>query len=492
MQQEYPDSVRESAQLFSFKSDKTIAKAWENSRFEHLKGRWTYRELDGMAQEKENIGTGQRKRISLSRMLSTPSLRTIGERSPPPMINRRQSSIEDPFTTNASMFNTGIDMAELSATLDRIQMMMNQTNLRINALADKQQTYMDNLDRLQSAIEENAHSIQALTIQHQAGAQSTRNIRSSIDQTATQLKSVLQKQESDSEATAQIQRTAKEMTNRIDEMASAQRASAGDTRATRSTAEHTAGQVQTILDRQRQSDERLKAIQTAIDGVATARSPRPQTVDPNTETLGKLSQTVEQHSETLATLVSGQKSGNRAVAKTNSAIAQLTADQTTLKEVVERQSVSVATILSGQNTKDKTAARAQSTMEQLALDQEASRKNTDRLRSSLAHVTTDQQTLISSVRQVQKTTEQSEIAMKQQTDNLNARIDLQTTTLESQIARSQATNDERLRDMMAMCQRIMDRLDSPGRRNACDHDIIPPPRKMNRKLIGYVYSRNGT
>ena len=44
---------------------------------------------------------------------------------------------------------------------------------------------------------------------------------------------------------------------------------------------------------------------------------------------------------------------------------------------------------------------------------------------------------------------------------------------------------------MNLCQTILLKVERASEQTKCNHDVMPPPRKMNRKLIGYVYGRPG-
>lgn len=428
MQQEYPETVRESSQLFSFKSDQVPSKAWENPRFTHLKTKWTYRVLEGntAVQEKQHNGMRPNKRASLSRMMSTPSLRTIGERQPSPDKSRHDSSMEDPFlVAPTAPARDGVDLLELNRTLDRIMMMMNETNLRINALAQKQQTYAEALDRLQLATEGNATQISSLTTQQQAGAISTRNMRSSIEQNASQLRVVLDTQSNQLSETEAMQRGLQETAGQVELVANTQRASAEDVKTTRSTVERTAEQIQTILDQQRESDAKLDALQSTLEhnaALAKSQASRMQTPVPSAGAVQKLQVAVEAQSAQFTNLFSEQKASGKKQSKSQLIMDQITAEQ---KGIVER------------------------------------------------------------VEHLQGTSDHNAIMAKQHSENLQARMDRRFAKLEQQATITQIANAEQQQAMMKTCQHILDTLET----RLCDHDVVPPPRKTNRKVIGFVYEK---
>ena len=460
MQEEYPDSARESPQLFSFKHDRIPARAWENPRFAHLRNRWSYRQLEGNQpgepMQANNPDPKASKRRSLGRMLSTPSMRSIGESNgfAPARHVRNDSIIEDPFTGSHSEMRNSIDLAELNRTLDRMQMMMNQTNLRMEALAEKQQMYAESLEKLQSAAEANAQQISALTTQHQAGAISTKNMRTSIDLNASHVKTVLERQMHDVDATERIERQVKGSMTRLEEIAKAQQAGSDETRATKYSVEKLAEQVQSILQHQRLTDEKLDALAAAMEHLsATTKlaTSRPQsTGSPSAGSVGKVQTVLEQHTVNLTSLMNGQKSTHKTVQKTQTSLEQLATHHTDLTGRLDKL----------QTTADQNAV--------------LTKQQTDRLA------------------RLQTSTDQNAILSKQHAEKQTAKIEQKVSlAIDTRVSKIEASNDKRMNDLTKLCQNILERVEESGKKTGCDHDVIPPPRKMNRRLIGYVYSRLG-
>ncbi|PNS14402.1 hypothetical protein CAC42_3688 [Sphaceloma murrayae] len=425
MQEEFPDSVRESPQLFSFKSDRVPARAWDNARFAHLKDRWTYRQLD----DKENqpsevlevqdrtVVTQRRasKRGSLMRMLSTPSLGTIGEGPQVREIHNSPVLQDDPFTVPTPPRSTenSIDVLELNRTLDRMQMMMNQTNLRIDALAERQQMYTESMDRLQQALESTMMQMQSLTTQYSAGGISTKNMRNAIETNASHVRTVLERQASDNDRMDRLGNRMDDGFRRLDGLAETQRVSLLEIQDTKSAARQTAERVQTILDRQRAGDVKLDAIMSSLEHnktPAVAKSPPPT---PSAGSVQRLQTAIEQQSTQLTGLISSQKASNKIVSKMQAAMEQI----------------------------PDTDASVNKRMEEMQL---AHAKEMKDLRREMRKLMDDRM---------------------------------------GKLQTSQAENHDRLMKALAS------RPSQVTQMIQCDHDVAPPPRKMNRELAGYWYKK---
>jgi len=163
---------------------------------------------------------------------------------------------------------------------------------------------------------------------------------------------------------------------------------------------------------------------------------------------------LEQHAANLTSLMNGQKATHRIVTKTQASVERVTAEQSTLSARVDKLAAT---------TDQTTTATNQHTSLTTRLDK------------------------------LQTSTDQSATTMKQQNDKQHARLERQvTTTLETHATKMQAAQTQQQRDFNKLCQQMLTKLEEippPMIIQHCDHDVIPPPRKMNRKLLGYVYSR---
>ncbi|TKX24414.1 hypothetical protein C1H76_3361 [Elsinoe australis] len=454
MQEEFPDSVRESSQLFSFKSDRVPARAWDNPRFAHLKDKWTYRQLD----DKENQNhTGDEpptlkrvgKRGSLMRMLSTPSLGTIGEgpQAKGVMYNSPPRIEDDPFVvpTPPRTTENAIDVLELNRTLDRMQMMMNQTNMRIDALAERQQMYAESFDRLQQALESTMMQMQSWTTQYTAGGISTKNMRSAIETNASHVKTVLERQANDTDRMEKMHDRIGKMDDtvsklddrmedgfrRLDGLAETQRVSLLEIQDTKSATKQTAERVQTMLERQHAGDEKLDAIMSSLDQTKRPPSSKSSTPTPSAGSIQRLQTAIEQQSTQLTGLISSQKASNKIVSKMQASIDRIPAtDEATNKRIQDVQ---------------EARAKEEATSNQRIQDMQA------------AHA-------------------------KEMKDLRREMRKLMDTRLEKM---QTAQNEHYDRMVKALASR-------PSQVNhivQCDHDVAPPPRKMNKELAGYWYKK---
>jgi hypothetical protein len=148
MQSEYPDTLRESPNLFSFKSDR-IHQAWDNGRFAHLKEKWSYRQTDGKEDKilPQQQALSQR-RVSTARM---PLMPTLSEGSvmagfASPSLER----LEDPFTPEKA---SKMEFAQLNMTSNHIQKSVSQSTIQLDALLEGQQASAKGFQKLSSTIE---------------------------------------------------------------------------------------------------------------------------------------------------------------------------------------------------------------------------------------------------------------------------------------------------------------------------------------------------
>ncbi|KAF1346686.1 hypothetical protein BDV97DRAFT_400594 [Delphinella strobiligena] len=184
MQSEYPDSVRESPQLFSFKSDRVPSRAWENPRFEHLREKWTYRQLDeseSMAMQKEKDGTRARK-ASLLRTLSMPAVREGS--SSPELVRDGSEGLDDPFTPQNDTERERTGLAQLSITSDRIHRSVSQTKSNMDALLEGQNANSKSMQKVQTAMDQIMHRVDVLDKRQQGHEEVMARMQSTIEQSA--------------------------------------------------------------------------------------------------------------------------------------------------------------------------------------------------------------------------------------------------------------------------------------------------------------------
>ncbi|KAJ9629851.1 hypothetical protein H2203_002233 [Taxawa tesnikishii (nom. ined.)] len=438
MKKEYPDSIRESPQLFSFKSDKVPGRAWENPRFAHLRDKWTYRQLeegekDGPTGGKEKKGFLGR-RPTLAKAPSMPTLRTIGEGTID--TPAKGTEVEDPFATKEDVVPNSVprtmQFTGLSNVLDRIQSMMETTQTQISALAREQRDSAERLQRLQNTVEQNASQVKALMDQQQAGVLSTERMKSSIEQNTTHIRSLMERTDASSEETSSLQALVEETSTHVRTLAGNQAAHAQDTSSAISAL---AAQMSQLADHQHATNARAEQLANTlaqntshITTLLERPSPQPQPSQGIASAGGvaKLQSAIEANSTHLKTLIEGQKSSTKQFSKLHAAL-------TTPSPPTE-----------GKTERQKPAPDWEQVVK---ATREQQMQVAERLKEG-------QEALV----------ERMERAMQQQA--------------------------AQMREEREGFLRAVEALVAKGAAGECRHDVLPPPRKVNRKLVGYVYSRD--
>ena len=161
MQSEYPDTLRESPNLFSFKSDRTPIKAWGNPKFAHLSDKWSYRQTDG----KDDKVTSQQQVSSHRRISSarTPLMPTVSEGHVFGGFEKLER-LEDPFTPAGG---SNMEFAQLNLASDHIQKSVSQSTLQLDALLEGQQASARGFQKLSTTIERMTQQMEALARRQQ-------------------------------------------------------------------------------------------------------------------------------------------------------------------------------------------------------------------------------------------------------------------------------------------------------------------------------------
>lgn len=200
MQIEYPDTVRESPQLYSFKSDRTPARAWQNPRFGLIKNAWSYRKLEDGGEDEDKHGdtkkpvdNSETKARPLSNVSQTLSMPVLREASSSPELVRDADMIEDPFTPNDVEEREKTSFAQLSITSDRIHKSVSQTNSNMDALLEGQHANAKGMHKAQLSIERMGHQIDTLTTQQSEHDEALTNARQAIDELKAHIKSLADK-----------------------------------------------------------------------------------------------------------------------------------------------------------------------------------------------------------------------------------------------------------------------------------------------------------
>lgn len=443
MQREYPDARKDSRQMYSFKSERVPARAWDNPAFAHLKDKWTYRivednsALQTPAPEKNaNLPKKPGKRVSLMRMLSTPSLGSIGEdRSTRIRNDVSQEAHDDPFI-GAS--RPSFDPAELNATLDRMLMMMNQTQLRIDVLTERQQAHVKSMERLQTALEANTVQIQALTSNLQVEAASGKNLRAALDTNAGHVRTILERHAHDDVRHARVEASLQRLDTRLDGMLLTQAASHS---AARDTMDGLSDKLQKVLETQSHtglgiSAELLSSLDTRIDSPMVA-----QQVDQ--VGLSDLQAVIQDQAQQIAALADSL----------TTATSQHSQEMLQLRDLqqshFEKQSQQI------EASQDKTAATGTEKHVHFAEPEEDVWKERleDLKESHEQHMADMQQAMFG--------------------------------VMTEQLSQMQAAHKVDMDLLMAAITNKGNGNNQPVIK--CNHNVAPPPRKMNREMIGYWY-----
>lgn len=471
--------MRESSRLFSFKSDSIPKKAWENPKFAHLKDQWSFRQLEdsersgsgsvsgsGGSEKQPSKGGGGgsfgKRAAALARTPSLPSLREQDGASSPEMVRDASERLEDPFTPANGSARERAGFAQLSITSERIYKSVNQTKENVDTLLEghvatakgvlglqegvdkitqqvdelalRQQTHDEVFFKMQSVIEESASQVRDLHERPLPAIPSPESfqiqgLQAEIEQNSAQLKTLLDKPQ------PVIQRSTSLKDLQV-------------------VVSQNSEQLRTLIDRPQHDvlgEESMRQLQTEISRNSAQLDklidgPQPDATSP--EAFEKLQAEVSQNSAHLKALLDGQRTAKKSMQKMQTILDHQAANQKMLVEQVQAVHASnlqnQALIKSLAQSQDARFEKLMSALErQAAQTREAATAQQEVAKSALER----------------QAAQSRDLATKQQTAVKSAR-------------------DEIIAAMNAAA--------------VCDHDIIPPPRKVNRKLVGYVYSRNGS
>lgn len=373
MRTEYPDTVRESSQLFSFKSDKVPDKARENPKFAQLKDRWSYRQLEdsdkaGSAKGKERGRGKEKDKGPRTGQKSTKQStddndddvnnnnnNVLDDTTPtgsPDLVRPAlyASPLEDPFTPSKS---EKTDLAQLTLTSDLIQKSMYQVRTDMEALLEGNTANARGMQKMAAGLDKLAQSVGALA--------------------ATE---------------------------------------------------------------QQAHDETLAVIRG---------SPSREAGD----------------GARLRPLVDAEQS-------------------TTASDDISKLQADVALIASQ--------------LKPLLESQKATKKSVQKVQAALDNQAASQKALAEQLQSIQATNMRNQVLIKDLTQKQDARFDGLLASFERHATQTQGMLTTQQQSFDAMKKDLINAAaaQSSGNSSKCDHDIIPPPRKVNRKLVGYVYSRNGS
>ncbi|GAB7352758.1 hypothetical protein MBLNU459_g3107t1 [Dothideomycetes sp. NU459] len=554
MQVEYPDSVRESPQLFSFKGDKVPGKAWDNPKFAHLRDKWSYRLDDESTKAtRDKVGNASNAHVKRGSIGRTPSMPTLRED-----VNG-SGRMEDPFSPSSSAAAVNkSDFAQLNITSDRIHKCVSQTGAQVDALLEGQQANAKGMQKLQATLERMSQEIETLVQRQQAHeqamhgamhgvtyllednasnvkavserpqheipsedgwqklqdevAQNTAHLETLVNSQQTAVKSIkgmetaLEKKAPDTSSTESLQRIKEEIAQnsaQLEDLAKGQKTAKKSMKDLQAAFEQSkpeppsAASLQRIEDELAQNSAKLSSL---AEGQTTAKNSmhdlqtafeqtKPESL--SAQDLQRLQGEVTQNSTYLKALTDGQRIAKKSMAKLQLSLDQQQAQQQqqqntptlppaataaqveTLQASISANSTSLATVLDGQKT---TRSRLAKLSTDLAATQTAQTSLAAQL-ASLALANAETNALLKRLAKEQKAAaEQQRLAAERSTAAFATQM--------AQMQKLFAAQQEAAQRGMAEMSRSMGQMS-----DVLGYEVVPPPKKLHREIIGYVYSR---
>lgn len=338
-------------------------------------------------------------------------------------------------------------------------MIMNHTSVRLDALCDKQQAFTESFDKLKAAVD--IKTSPSLT-NRQASESSDLSTPQSIDNDPTRIPSAASGQPYQASEARRLKRLSWASGDRNHRRSIDIQTNQYDLRSIRSAVERSNEQMQHLSQRQRFAAERVADLNTTTEmsqpDVAglPARAVKGSDSNFTLAMMERLQAVADGHHVNMTDLVSDSKSVNTPGQKQQALTEQVSADLESLKEKLE-------------------ALEASSLIE------------ADLLRRNREFDESHMHALQTTLEEIKKSTMQNGGRVS------NKKSEKSSAKLEAQFSRLQAENAHQQQTMLSMCSKMMEMMQTQQRRMDklvwCNHDVAPPPRKMNRKVVGYVYSR---
>ncbi|KAI4754002.1 hypothetical protein E4T52_13840 [Aureobasidium sp. EXF-3400] len=475
MQSEYPDTLRESPNLFSFKSDRTPIKAWGNPKFAHLSDKWSYRQTDG----KDDKVTYQQQATSHRRVSSArqPLMPTVSEGHVFGALER----LEDPFTPAGA---SNMEFAQLNLASDHIQKSVSQSTLQLDALLEGQQASARGFQKLSTTIERMTQQMEALARRQQDHEIVLRELTAAA--TANNAASDVQYRHQQAAALQSLQSVIEETCSRVQELYLKPPPTPGPNHEilhelqeevsqtstllrdlyNRPLPENDPAQTESIQKLQKQLLQNTKAIRTLSD--------RPEPVS-NTETLQKLH---KEASQTTA-ILRGITDRLAAAANTPTPAPVSAPNIEPLLQQLQKDMTSNTTLLQTISSEQKTTKKQLLTLHStLDTTTTAQKALTAQLKQThtLAETTKTSITQLSSVQDIRFSALEAKMdkQMQQMKKNMTVQLEKQQEAFKGQL-------DEILGAVKGM---------NVVKSAACGHgEVLPPPKKIGRKIVGYVYEK---
>ncbi|KAI5196499.1 hypothetical protein E4T39_07765 [Aureobasidium subglaciale] len=469
MQSEYPDTLRESSNLFSFKSDRTPIKAWDNPKFAHLKNKWSYRQTDG--KDDKNV---QKQQISSHRRPAsarTPLMPTLSEGH----VFGGFEKLEDPFTPPGA---SNIEYAQLNLASDHIQKSVSQSTLQLDALLEGQQASAKGFQKLSVTIERMTQQMDSLARRQQDHEIVLRELTAAA--TANNAASDVQYRHQQAAALHSLQSVIEETCSRVQELYLKPPPTPGP------------------------NHEILHELQEEVSQTSTLlrdlyNRPLPES-NPHAETLQKLQKQLLQNTKAIRALTDRPEpiSDKETLQKLHKETSQTTAilrgitdrlvTATATTPVTPAQPAPETTHLLHQLQKD--IATNATLLQSLSNDQKTTKKT---LHAILDSQNTCQKALASQLHQTHtlSSSQASQASSSQATNfqHLEAKMEKQM----QQMNKSFALQLEKQQEMFkGQLDEILGQVKGRNvvRSAECGHgEVLPPPKKIGRKIVGYVYEK---
>ncbi|KAG9564989.1 hypothetical protein KCV04_g17251, partial [Aureobasidium melanogenum] len=466
MQSEYPDTLRESPNLFSFKNDRTPIKAWENPKFAHLRDKWSYRQTDG-----KDDKTSHQQLVSSHRRVSstrTPLMPTLSEGH----VFGGFERLEDPFTPAGA---SNMEFAQLNLASDHIQKSVSQSTLQLDALLEGQQASARGFQKLSATIERMTLQMEALARRQQDHEIVLRELTAAA--TANNAASDVQYRHQQAAALQSLQSVIEETCSRVQELYLKPPPTPGPNHEILHELQEEVSQTSTLLrdlynrplpdndhsqELQKQLLQNTKAIRALTD--------RPEPVS-NTETLKKL------HKEASQTTAILRGITDRLAA--TEAPVPIAAPNTDLLQQLQKEMT--------KNTR---------LLQTLSSNQETSSKQLSTLKSTLDTTISNQKLFTTQLKQTHALAETTQASITHLSSAQDARFSALEAKMDKQMQQMKRNFSAQLDKQQEVFKGQLDEILGAVRgRNVvrsaeCGHgEVLPPPKKINRKIIGYVYEK---
>ncbi|KAH0344519.1 hypothetical protein KCU83_g8272, partial [Aureobasidium melanogenum] len=471
MQSEYPDTLRESPNLFSFKNDRTPIKAWENPKFAHLRDKWSYRQTDG-----KDDKTSHQQLVSSHRRVSsarTPLMPTLSEGH----VFGGFERLEDPFTPAGA---SNMEFAQLNLASDYIQKSVSQSTLQLDALLEGQQASARGFQKLSATIERMTLQMEALARRQQDHEIVLRELTAAA--TANNAASDVQYRHQQAAALQSLQSVIEETCSRVQELYLKPPPTPGPNHEILHELQEEVSQTSTLLrdlynrplpDNDHSQSESFQKLQKQLlqnTKAIRALTDRPEPAS-NTETLKKLHKEASQTTAILRGITD-----RLAATEAPAPIAAPNADLfNQLQRDLTKNTTLLQTIASNQETSSKQLSTLKSTLDTTISNQKLltiQLKQTHTLaettQASISHLSSAQDTKFSALEA------KMDKQMQQMKKNFSAQLDKQQEVFKGQL--DEILGAVRGRNMVRSAE--------------CGHgEVLPPPKKIGRRVIGYVYEK---